>query len=107
MALAEILDARLAMRSTAEWVKACEEVGIPVGPVKTYDQVLTDEQVLARGMVQDVEHPTAGPMRTLGIPVKLSATPGTVRRPAPRLGEHTAEIIAEIETRGRSPGAAE
>ena len=58
-------------------------------------EALSDPHCLARGMVQEVEHPTAGRMKTLGIPVKLSRTAGAVRRPAPMLGEHNAEVIAE------------
>jgi len=47
-------------------------------------------------MVVEVEHPSAGRMETLGVPIKLSETPGSVRRPAPRLGEHTAEVLAAL-----------
>ena len=57
--------------------------------------MLRDPQTIARGMVAEVEHPKAGPMRTLGVPVKLSETPGGVRRPAPLLGEHTREVARE------------
>ena len=58
-------------------------------------EALSDPHCLARGMVQEVEHPAAGRMKTLGIPIKLSETGGAVRRPAPMLGEHTGEVIAE------------
>ena len=58
-------------------------------------EALSDPHSLARGMVQEVEHPAAGRMQTLGVPVKLSRTGGAVRRPAPMLGEHTGEVIAE------------
>jgi crotonobetainyl-CoA:carnitine CoA-transferase CaiB-like acyl-CoA transferase len=58
-----------------------------------------DPQTRARDMVVPVDHPTAGRDNTLGLPVKFSATPGGIRRPAPRLGEHTAEVIAELGIR--------
>jgi crotonobetainyl-CoA:carnitine CoA-transferase CaiB-like acyl-CoA transferase len=55
--------------------------------------VLTDPQILARDMVVETEHPETGRFRTLGVPVKMSDTPGGVRRAAPRLGEHTEEVL--------------
>ena len=60
-----------------------------------YDEVYTDPQILARDMVVETVHPVTGPFRTMGVPVKLSATPGAVRRAAPRLGEHTDEVLNE------------
>jgi crotonobetainyl-CoA:carnitine CoA-transferase CaiB-like acyl-CoA transferase len=72
-----------------------EKLGIPAGPVLHYDEVYTDPQILARDMVVETVHPVTGPFRTMGVTVKLSATPGSVRRPAPRLGEHTNEILNE------------
>ena len=71
------------------------DLGVPAGPILTYDQVFADPHVKAREMVVDVEHPAAGHVRVLGMPFKLSATPGTVRRRAPRLGEHTDEVLRE------------
>jgi crotonobetainyl-CoA:carnitine CoA-transferase CaiB-like acyl-CoA transferase len=97
--LVAILERMLEARGNAHWVALLEAEGIPVGPVQHYDEVFADPQVRARGMVQEVAHPSAGPMRTLGIPVKLSDTPGRIRRPAPRLGEHTEEIVAELRAR--------
>ena len=55
-----------------------------------------DPHVRAREMVVEVDHPIVGPMKTLGVPIKLSATPGGVTRPAPLLGQHTDEILAEL-----------
>jgi len=96
-ALVALLEEVLARETTAHWADLLNEAGIPVGPVKNYDEAFADPQTLARSMVVEVEHPVAGPINTLGVPVKLSQTPGGVRLPAPRLGQHTAEIIAEIE----------
>ena len=94
-ALVALLAAPLRAKPSAHWLAALETVGIPAGPVLHYDEVFTDPHILARGMVARTDHPVTGPFHTLGVPVKLSATPGSVRLPAPRLGEHTAEILAE------------
>ncbi len=67
-----------------------------VGPVNDYDEVFTDPQVLHNGMVVETAHHT-GPLRVTGVPVKLSDTPGSVRRPPPGLGEHTGEVLAELD----------
>jgi crotonobetainyl-CoA:carnitine CoA-transferase CaiB-like acyl-CoA transferase len=59
-------------------------------------QALEDPQTLARDMVVDVEHTTLGPVKTIGLPVKFSATPGKVRHGAPLYGEHTLEVLREF-----------
>lgn len=86
-ALVALLQEKLTARPSADWLAALERAGIPAGPVLGFDEVFTDPHVLARGMVADT-----GRFRTMGVNVKLSATPGSIRRPAPRLGEHDAEI---------------
>ena len=91
--LVSLLAVKLAARPSAHWLDALEAAGIPAGPVLGFDQVLTDPHMLARGMVAETAHPVTGKFRTLGVPVKLSATPGAVRRPAPRLGEHTKDVL--------------
>jgi crotonobetainyl-CoA:carnitine CoA-transferase CaiB-like acyl-CoA transferase len=100
--LAEILGAVFATRPVAEWLAELERAGVPAGPVYNLEQVYRDPQVQAREMVVNVEHLTAGMTRAIGIPVKFSATPGRIRRPAPTLGEHTDEILREL---GLSPEA--
>ena len=70
--------------------------GIPVGPIKNVAEILDDPHVYAREMVVEVDHPVIGRMKTLGIPIKLSATPGAVTRAAPTLGQHSDEILCEI-----------
>ena len=94
-ALAAELEAALADRSTDEWVEALLEAGVPAGPIHDYRDVFEDPHTLAREMMVELEHPVEGTVRALGIPVKLSATPGRVRRPAPLLGEHTEEVLRE------------
>jgi formyl-CoA transferase/CoA:oxalate CoA-transferase len=80
-------------RTRSEWLKVLNEAGIPAGPVRNLHEVLTDEQLLTRDMVHVLQHAHAGPVHVLGVPVKLSATPGAVRRPPPALGEHTEKIL--------------
>jgi CoA:oxalate CoA-transferase len=58
--------------------------------------MIADKQVIAREMIVEQEHPTAGKISVIGVPVKLSETPGSVRTPAPLLGEHTAEVLGEL-----------
>jgi crotonobetainyl-CoA:carnitine CoA-transferase CaiB-like acyl-CoA transferase len=60
-----------------------------------YDEVYTDPQILAREMVVETSHPVTGKFKTMGVTVKLSDTPGAVRAPAPRLGEHTADVLQQ------------
>ena len=83
-------------RTIADWQIVFDEAGIPNGPINTIDKVLQDPQVRAREMIVSVSHPVAGEMDLPGIPIKLSATPGDIRRPAPVLGEHTEEILKEL-----------
>ena len=82
-----------------------EEGGLPAGPVLDVREMHADPQTRAREMVVAVDHPSAGRVETLGLPVKFSATPGRVGRPAPRLGEHTAEVLAELEAGASEPAS--
>jgi crotonobetainyl-CoA:carnitine CoA-transferase CaiB-like acyl-CoA transferase len=83
-------------RTTAEWLARLEAARVPAGPVLTVAEMHDDPQVRARRMVLDVEHRDQGPVRTLGHPLKFSATPAEVRRAAPVLGQHTREVLREF-----------
>jgi formyl-CoA transferase/CoA:oxalate CoA-transferase len=83
-------------RSFEAWEAVLLEVGVPVGAINTIDQLIEHPQVKARGSIVDMAHPRAGPVRVVGVPVRLSATPGAVRTPSPRLGEHTAETLRSV-----------
>jgi crotonobetainyl-CoA:carnitine CoA-transferase CaiB-like acyl-CoA transferase len=89
------LESALAARSTDEWVSVLIEAGVPCGPIHDYRQVFEDAHTQAREMEVRLQHPVEGEIRALGIPAKLSDTPGEIRRPAPLLGEHTAEVLRE------------
>jgi formyl-CoA transferase len=88
--LAAELEAALASRSTDEWVALLSDAGVPCGPIHDYRQVFEDEHTQAREMEVRL-----GSTRMLGIPVKMSDTPGSIRRTAPELGEHTEEVLRE------------
>ena len=83
-------------RNRDEWMKLLSEIDIPYGPVNTIEEALSDPQTQHRRMVLEVEHPRVGKLKLLGIPIKLSETPGEIRTPAPAYGEHTAEILREL-----------
>ena len=94
-ALVGAIEQRMRARTTAEWLALLEAAGVPAGPVLSIGEMHRDPQTLARQMVVETRHATAGAVKTLGLPVKLSATPGGVRRPAPAYGEHTREVLRE------------
>jgi crotonobetainyl-CoA:carnitine CoA-transferase CaiB-like acyl-CoA transferase len=94
-ALVELLTPYFRERTTAEWLAIFDALGLPAGPVLSVGEMHADPQTQARGMVTEVEHSRLGRVKTLGTPVKFSATPGNVRRGAPILGEHTKEILLE------------
>jgi formyl-CoA transferase len=83
-------------QASAFWLERLAEAGIPAGRIRSIDQVLTDPQVLHRQMVVEVEHPTAGKVKLLGVPYKFSETPAEVRTAPPLLGQHTEEVLATL-----------
>jgi CoA:oxalate CoA-transferase len=91
-----ILDAVFKAKTIDQWMEALEAAGVPCAPINTVDKVINDPQIKAREMIVDLEHPVAGHMKVPGVPIKLSATPGSVDTPAPLLGQHTAEILKEV-----------
>jgi crotonobetainyl-CoA:carnitine CoA-transferase CaiB-like acyl-CoA transferase len=93
--LAAALAPYFAPQTTQHWLDALEAAGVPAGPVLGIDEMHADPQTIARDMVPEVDHPVAGTVRTIGAPVKFHGTPGGVKRPAPLLGQHTHEVLAE------------
>jgi len=89
------LSKRFRTQSSEHWLTTLDAEGVPCGPVNDMLQALADPQTAAREMVVEVDHSTLGPVKTLGLPVKFSRTPGKVRTGAPIYGEHTRDIMAE------------
>jgi crotonobetainyl-CoA:carnitine CoA-transferase CaiB-like acyl-CoA transferase len=94
-ALVEQMNAVLGTRTRAEWLAAFDAAGVPAGPVHSIGEALEHPQTRAREMVVETVHPQAGAVKSLGCPIRFSATPASVSRPAPLLGEHTREVLRE------------
>jgi crotonobetainyl-CoA:carnitine CoA-transferase CaiB-like acyl-CoA transferase len=95
LTLIPLLRDLFAQRTVEEWVVRLSAEGVPCSSVNSIDKVVTDEQVLARQMVVQTEHPTAGTIRMAGLPVKLSETPGAIKSAPPLLGEHSREVLQQ------------
>jgi len=93
--LVEALEGFLGSRSTEEWLSRFEAAGVPAGPVLNIGQMHVDPQVVARQMVTEAPHGRLGLVKTIGVPVKFTCTPGGVVTGAPIFGQHTAEVLAE------------
>ncbi len=95
-ALIPILEEVFKTRTTAEWIEALTAAELPCGPINTIDKVFQHPQVLHRRMLEEIDHPTAGRLKLVGIPYKFSETPLSIRRHPPTLGEHTEEVLREL-----------
>jgi formyl-CoA transferase/CoA:oxalate CoA-transferase len=96
-ALREHVVAVLRTRTREEWIGALTDAGVPCGAVRDVPEVMSDPQVLARQMIEAVEHAALGQMKVLGVPIKLSETPGAVRTAPPTLGQHTEAVLRELD----------
>jgi len=94
--LRAILGTELRKLTRAEAFELLAKYELPVGPINTVAEVLEDPHVHAREMVKELTHPEYGPLRYLGIPVKLSDSPGELQSPPPRFGEHNRAVLAEL-----------
>lgn len=96
-ALRDVLESRLVTRTRLEWTRAMTELGIPAGPINDLADVFNDAQVRHCGLVEVVEHPALGPLKQVGLPIRMSDSPPTsVRLPPPMFGEHTERVLAEF-----------
>ena len=93
--LADLLSEITAGKTTDEWLQIFEKGGVPAGPVLSITEMHADPQAIAREMIVSTRHPVAGDVKTIGLPVKFSETPGGVTRPAPVKGEHTREVLTQ------------
>jgi crotonobetainyl-CoA:carnitine CoA-transferase CaiB-like acyl-CoA transferase len=94
--LKEQLSVVLRRHPRRHWLDALTDAGVPCGEVRDVGEVLSDPQLAARRMIEVVEHVALGPLKVLGIPIKLSDTPGALRTAPPALGQHTDAVLAEI-----------
>jgi crotonobetainyl-CoA:carnitine CoA-transferase CaiB-like acyl-CoA transferase len=94
--LVRLLTDRLVTRTTAEWMVLFDAVGLPAGPVLDISDALAHPQTGARNMIVETEHPVAGTVKGLGLPIRFSGGRNDSRRPAPLLGQHTGEVLMEI-----------
>jgi len=97
VALIEDLETTFVTRSMEEWVEMLLAVGIPAGPIYNYAQALDNEHARYRNVSMELDHPVEGLVKAIGFPVKLSGTPQQVRMPPPLLGQHNAELLAELD----------
>ncbi|SAL01792.1 formyl-CoA transferase [Caballeronia calidae] len=95
--LVRLLSAATVQHPVHYWVNGLDQIGVPCAPVLNHDQLFNHPQVVHRGMVETVSHPKLGPTKTLGVSVKLSDTPGSIRMPAPMLDQHAGEIRQTLE----------
>jgi crotonobetainyl-CoA:carnitine CoA-transferase CaiB-like acyl-CoA transferase len=95
-ALEALIEAVTIRQPRAHWLAKCEEAGVPAGPIYSVPEALDDAHARARGMVQELAHPTLGRVKSLGNPVKMSRTPPVMARTAPALGEDTDAILREL-----------
>ncbi len=100
--LVPVLAEMVRPRSRAQWILDLESAGVPCGPINTLDDVFEDAQVKARGLRVDLPHPSAGEVKLVGSPIKMSATPPEAVRHPPLLGEHTDAVLGEML--GYTPG---
>jgi CoA:oxalate CoA-transferase len=94
--LGALLEELFRTRTTADWLEALENAGIPCGPINTVDEVANDPHIGFREMIVSTQHPIAGEVKMAGAPIKMSRTPGAVGAPPPILGEHTDEILQNL-----------
>jgi crotonobetainyl-CoA:carnitine CoA-transferase CaiB-like acyl-CoA transferase len=91
--LRPMIAGRMRTQTRSYWIERLGKVGVPCGSVRDLHEVFTDPQIAARSMMVPMTHPTAGVIRVLGSPLKLSDTPATQRTPPPTLGQHTESVL--------------
>ena len=94
--LVSTLEGTFAQQTSDHWLEILDAASVPAGPINDLAQVYDDPQVQAREMMVETDHPVAGRVKNIGIPIKLSETPGRFQRPAPTLGQHTDEVLSDL-----------
>ena len=95
-ALSAILNEKLKEKTSEEWIDILNDAGVACGPILNIKEVFENEQVLHLKMLEEIDHPHCGKIKTIGIPTKLSRTPGTIRKAPPLKGEDTDEVLREL-----------
>jgi crotonobetainyl-CoA:carnitine CoA-transferase CaiB-like acyl-CoA transferase len=95
-ALVPLLNSVFSTRPASDWLKRLDEAGVPAGRIKTVAEVCDSEHLRARGMFVSLNHPKAGAVTAMGVPIRLWDTPGVAQAPAPLLGQHTDEILTGL-----------
>lgn len=94
--LEAVLEEIFVTRDRGDWLDRCDRAGVPAGPINDFAEAMQDPHYLEREMVQEMEHPVIGKMKTLGFASKLSATPASIRQPAPLYAQHTDEVLEQL-----------
>jgi CoA:oxalate CoA-transferase len=94
--LEPLLNEALEQRTTVEWLEAFDAIGLPCGPLNDIPQAASHPQVVARGMLKDVEQPGGVTLRITDTPMKLSRTPGGIQGPPPSIGDDTDDVLQEL-----------
>ena len=94
-AIDALITAELTQQSADTWIAKLTDAGIPCGKINTVSQALSAPHTVARNLVREVNHPTSGKVKVLGMPYRMSATPPSIRRAPPTLGQHTEEVLGE------------
>ena len=94
--LISIISEEMKKKTSKEWLRSLNEIGVPAGPINDLSELFSEEQVIEREMVQEIDHPTSSSVHLVGSPLKLSRTPVKIKRHPPLIGEHTNEILQEL-----------
>jgi crotonobetainyl-CoA:carnitine CoA-transferase CaiB-like acyl-CoA transferase len=92
----ELVQAKLLGRQTGSWLELLATKDVWCAPVQSFDEVVDDPQVAHNDLLTTVEHPSGGTLRVVGVPVRFSATPGSIRSGPPAVGQHTDEVLTAI-----------
>ncbi|WP_228027679.1 CoA transferase [Bacillus fonticola] len=94
--LEDLIEDVLKTQNMSYWLEKCEEAGVPAGPINNFEDAMNDEHFISRDMIQEIEHPIIGKMKTIASPTKFSETPCEIRFSSPTIGQNTDEVLSSI-----------